>query len=173
MTDERIGDRLWEALAALPEGAGVVFRHYATPKDEREALARRVAEICDDCRFTLAIAGNVALARSVGAALVHNPERDPGLLPVSRAAHSLEEARLAVDAGASMIFLSPMFETRSHPDREPLSRAVARQIVAACPVPVIALGGMDQARFDELKSDGFLGWAGIDAWVGSRRRYDR
>ncbi|MEJ8630952.1 hypothetical protein P0F65_16040 [Sphingomonas sp. I4] len=32
MTDERLGDGLWRALARLPPGSGVVFRHHATPR---------------------------------------------------------------------------------------------------------------------------------------------
>jgi thiamine-phosphate pyrophosphorylase len=38
MTDERLGDALWTALRRLPRGAGIVFRHYATPPAERRAL---------------------------------------------------------------------------------------------------------------------------------------
>ena len=166
MTDERVGERLWEAIGALPEGAGVVFRHYATPQDQLAALARRIAGICRERCLTLAIARDAALAGMLDAALVHNPDSDQRILPTSRAAHSAEEARFAVHAGASLIFLAPLFPTRSHPDRKPLSRIVARQIVATCPVPVIALGGMNRARFEEIKPDGFYGWAGIDAWLG-------
>jgi thiamine-phosphate pyrophosphorylase len=169
MTDERIGERLWGAIGALPKGAGVVFRHYATPQDQRVALAHRVADICRERLLTLAIARDASLAGSLDAALVHNPVSDPGILPTSRAAHSAEEARSAADAGACLIFLAPLFPTRSHPDRKPLSRDVARQIVAASSVPVIALGGMNRARFEELKSDGFYGWAGIDAWLAEIR----
>ena len=165
MTDERIGERLWEAIDALPQGAGIVFRHYATPERQRVALAHRIAGICRERRHTLAVARDAALASVLDAALVHNPDSDPGILPTSRAAHSAEEARSAVDACASLIFLAPLFPTRSHPDRKPLSRNVARQIVATCPVPVIALGGMNRARFEDIKPDGFYGWAGIDAWL--------
>ncbi|RYD48780.1 MAG: thiamine phosphate synthase, partial [Sphingomonadales bacterium] len=28
MTDERMGDDLWDALKRLPRGSGVIFRHY-------------------------------------------------------------------------------------------------------------------------------------------------
>jgi thiamine-phosphate pyrophosphorylase len=97
--------------------------------------------------------------------LVHNPTSDPGVLPVSRSAHSLEEAKAARDADTSLIFLSPIFPTRSHPGENALSREAARQIVADCPIPVIALGGMNRARFARLEQDGFYGWAGIDAWL--------
>lgn len=166
MTDERLGDRLWETIEALPTGTGIVFRHNATPADRRAALARRVASICRDRGLVLAIAGNIELADALNAALIHNPVGDPGLLPISRSAHSTREAVVACSSGASLIFLSAIYATRSHPGRPPLPRNTARQIVAGCPVPVIALGGMNRARFAERKADGFYGWAGIDAWLG-------
>lgn len=165
MTDERIGERLWEAIEGLPAGTGVVFRHYSLEADRRGALARRVAETCRARGLTLAIAGDVELAKQLGAPLVHNPTTEPGDLPFSRSAHSVEEAREACEAGASLIFLAPVFPTRSHPERAPLAREVARKIVAACPVPVVALGGVDRTRFEEIRRDGFYGWAGIDAWA--------
>lgn len=165
MTDERMGDRLWVAIAALPAGSGVLFRHYAAPG--REAVAVRVAEICRERKLLLDVAADVALAAKLGAQLVHNPNSDPGNLPFSRSAHSRDEATSACRSGASLIFLSPLFPTRSHPGAVPLSREIAREIVAACPMPVIALGGMDRRRFEEIGDDGFYGWAGIDAWLGA------
>ena len=167
MTDERLGERLWGAIEGLPSGSGVIFRHHATPKIERADLARGVAERCRRRGLTLGMAGDIGLASDVGAQLVHNPIGDAGRLPFSRSAHSLEEAKAASDSGASLIFLSPLYPTRSHRGAAPLSREQARAIVAECPVPVIALGGMSQARFEALRADGFYGWAGIDAWVGA------
>ena len=169
MTDERMGDRLWQAIDALPRGAGIVFRHYATPNEERRALGRQVSEQCRSRGLTLAVASDVDLAASLDAALVHNPASDPGDLAVSRSAHSRVEAMAACRSGASLIFLSPICPTRSHPEREPLSREQRRQAIAACERPVIALGGMNRARFDDLEGDGFYGWAGIDAWLGEIR----
>ena len=165
MTDERFGEQLWEAMEVLPTGAGVVFRHYTTLAPERARLARRIAEVCRRRGLTLAVARDVELARGVGAKLVHNPVGDPAGLPFSRSAHSFEEASSACDSGASLIFLSPLFPTRSHPEAVPLSQEKARTIVAECPVPVIALGGMNRMRFEEIGRLGFYGWAGIDAWL--------
>ena len=128
-------------------------------------LARRVADLCLERGLVLAVSRDVALAEMLDARLVHNPASDPGGLPFSRSAHSLDEAGASCKSGASLIFLSPLFPTRSHPGQEPLSRKEARAIVANCPVPVIALGGMNRARFEEIRSDGFYGWAGIDAWL--------
>jgi thiamine-phosphate pyrophosphorylase len=166
MTDERLGDRLWDAVAALPRGTGVVFRHYGLPDEQRATLGRRVADACRERGLVLAVARDVRLAASLDAALVHNPVDDLGRLPVSRSAHSLVEAMTACGSGASLIFLSPVCSTRSHPGREPLSKEEARRIVAASPVPVFALGGMNRERFQKRQEDGFYGWAGIDAWLG-------
>lgn len=166
MTDERIGGRLWAAVDRLPPGAGVVFRHHETPAHERVVLGRRMEELCSERGLTLAISRDVAMAELFNAQLVHNPARDPGALPFSRSAHSLDEAEDSCSSGASLIFLSPLFPTRSHPGDEPLSRDEVRAIAAGCPVPVIALGGMNRARFEEVRRDGFYGWAGIDAWLG-------
>ena len=44
MTDERVGDLLG-AIRRLPRGAGVVFRHYATPAEERRRLWRAVRRV--------------------------------------------------------------------------------------------------------------------------------
>jgi thiamine-phosphate pyrophosphorylase len=115
----------------------------------------------------LGVAGDADLAAEVGAQLVHNPRANPRHLPFSRSAHSRAGALTACRAGASLIFLSPIYETRSHPGRAAMARQLAAQIVAGCAVPVIALGGMNRARIAELEDVGFYGWAGIDAWLGT------
>jgi thiamine-phosphate pyrophosphorylase len=167
MTDERFGDRLWQAIAALPAGSGVVFRHHSLPGDERAALAERVAASAHERGLTLAVSRDPGLARAVGALLVHNPQVGAGFRHISRSAHGADQARLACDAGADLIFLSPIFPTRSHPERQPLRDEEVRRILEASEVPVIALGGMNRARFSELERRGFYGWAGIDAWLGA------
>lgn len=170
MTDERIGDRLWQAIDALPAGSGVVFRHHSLPDHERAALAERVAAAAHERGLTLAVSRDPGLARAVGAPLVHNPPVGADVGHMSRSAHGADEARLACDAGAALIFLSPIFPTRSHPERQPLQGDEVRRILETSEVPVIALGGMNRARFSELERRGFYGWAGIDAWLGAQVR---
>lgn len=166
MTDERIGSELFDAIDRLPEGnGGVVFRHHGFAPRERISLGEKVAVQCAGRGLTLAVSRDLSLAKRLGAALVHNPAERPRPLPFSRSVHSLEEARRAFAEGASLIFLSPLFPTRSHPGQAPLPRDAAREIIAESGVPVIGLGGMDARRFAERESDGLYGWAGIDAWL--------
>ena len=171
MTDERMGEKLWTAIDRLPiKHSGIVFRHYSLAEDVRATLARRVADICHRRSLALAVAGDEDLALAVGADLVHNPPEPPLRLPFSQSVHSLGEAETARVAGAAIIFVSPIFRTRSHPGTKSLGRPLAARIAQAAGMPAIALGGMDALRFARLQRDGFYGWAGIDAWLGDAIR---
>ena len=171
MTDERMGDRLWTAIDRMPiKHSGIVFRHYSLAEDVRGVLARRVADICHRRSMTLAVAGDEELAVTVGAELVHNPHEPPLRLPFSRSVHSIHEAEAARAAQAAIVFVSPIYPTRSHPGEKTLGRPLARRIAEAAGVPAIALGGMDALKFARVQREGFYGWAGIDAWLGDAIR---
>lgn len=165
MTDERMGERLWSILEGSPGETGVVVRHYSASSAERAAIAHRVAGICRKRQMTFAIAADEDLALALGAQLVHNPTARPGALPFSLSVHSNQEAIAAREAGASLVFVSPVYETRSHPGRKALGITAAIELAKAAGVPAIALGGMDARRFEPLEHKGFYGWAGIDAWA--------
>ncbi|MGK6318766.1 thiamine phosphate synthase [Sphingomonas sp. DT-204] len=161
MTDERIGDELWDALARLPRGSGVVFRHHGLPEAERRGILRKVAKVTGRRRLVLLAAGGLE-----GRDGVHNGRRGRGLL--SWSAHSRREAVAAVRAGAHLLFVSPVWPTRSHPGARSLGRVRLGLMIRNLPVPVIALGGMTSKRFKALKPLGVYGWAGIDAWLRCR-----
>ena len=163
MSDERIGDRLWEAIDRLPDGAGIVFRHYATPLDERRALFARIAALCEPRRFTLIRAGNAPLAAEEEG--VHGPAPLPKGGIRTWPAHDRAAAIAGVAAGADLLFVSPVFATRSHPGRRALGPQDAAAIAGDLGIPVIALGGMTVSRFGAIKPLGFYGWAAIDAWI--------
>ena len=109
MTDERLGDRLLDAVARLPGGAGIVFRHYSLAEQERRALFERVKQAATG---PVILAGAAELSLAWGADGSHG--RHPGA--TTAPAHDLAEIRAAEVAGAALLFLSPVFPTRSHPD---------------------------------------------------------
>ena len=160
MTDERQRDGLFEALARLPSGAGVVFRHYSLAEAERRALFDRVRAAHGGL---LLLAGPAGQAKAWGADGSHGRGRDKGLR--SAPAHNFSEIRAAERAGAAFLFLSPVFATRSHPEARPLGLARFAWLARRTPLPVIALGGMNEARGRRLASFGAYGWAGIDAFA--------
>jgi thiamine-phosphate pyrophosphorylase len=157
MTDERLGDGLWAALRRLPRGSGVVFRHYATPVRERRMLFRRVVRIARARGLVVVRAGERA---GYGEDGVHGGARGSGLRTAP--AHDRREAVAAVRRGAEVVFVSPVFGTRSHPGGKTLGARGARRVFQGLPVVAIALGGVDAGRFRKLV--GFDGWAAIDAW---------
>jgi len=162
MTDQRLGERLFSAIGRLPVGAGIIFRHYSLPEAERRALFDRVRAAHSGL---LLLAGSADQARAWGAGGSHG--RGPGGGLRSAPVHSYAEIRKAERDGASLLFLSPVFPTRSHPEARPLGLARFAWLARRTPLPVIALGGMNEARGRKLASFGAYGWAGIDAWSGA------
>lgn len=140
--DGRLGDRLWAAIGRLPAGSGMlVLRHDPALLAKLRRIARaRRLMVFDEA------AGE--------AARVHN----------------MDELRRALARGVRVLFLSPMFPTRSHPGWRPMPRMRAATLARLAKRPVVALGGMDARRFRALESLGFLGWAGIDAWLDGASR---
>lgn len=161
MTDERQGGALFGAIAGLPRGSGIVFRHYRLEAGERRALFDTIRRAAERQGHLLLLAGTSEQARTWGADGSHGHDHGSGLRTAP--AHNLAELRGAEKAGASLIFLSPVFETRSHPQAVPLGPDGFAALAAQTSLPVIALGGMNEARFRAL--DGAYGWAGIDAWT--------
>ena len=159
MTDSRMGERLWDALAALPAGSGVILRHYDLPPDARRALFARIRRIARRKRLTLVVAGRERLGW--GTAGCHG--RHHGALTAP--AHSRREAVAAIRSGAMLLFVSPVHPTRSHPGASALGPVRLGLLIRGLKVPVIALGGMNERRWRGLRPLDVHGWAGIDAWL--------
>ena len=160
LTDERQGERLWDAVDRLPRGAGVVVRHYSLAEGEREALARRLLSR----GLTVAYSGSEGAARRIGAHAVYGPG-PRGVLPRLYPVHNAREIARAERAGAALLLLSPAFPTRSHPGAHALGPARFSRLAKTTRLPIIALGGMTSDRFRRLSRLGADGWAAIDAWV--------
>jgi thiamine-phosphate pyrophosphorylase len=168
MTDERQGGGLFAALGRLPQGAGVVFRHYSLPEPERRRLFVEVKAFARRSGLLVMLGGEPGLAFAWGAdgshGLCGGPSSGPGLLR-SAAVHNLHELSAAEGAGADFVFVSPVFPTRSHPGAPVLGVEGFSAIAGHARVPVVALGGMDAAKAQSLDRLNMYGWAGIGAWT--------
>jgi thiamine-phosphate pyrophosphorylase len=166
MTDERMGAALWQAIERLPRGAGVVVRHYSLPTGERLKLIEKVAKAGRKRRLVVVAAQSPHrwyLAGHHG----HPVRSGRGLktAPV----HNRREIVAAQKRGAHLLFLSPAFPTRSHPDASPLGRVRFNLLARTTRLPVVALGAMTRCRARSLGSIAY-GWAAIDAWIGDGLR---
>lgn len=155
MTDERLGEALWQALHRLPPGSGVIFRHYATPPRARWRLLRQVWRIARARRLVLVVA-----RAPVGWRGGRHGERGALTWPV----HDARDGVMAQRAGAQVLLVSPLYPTRSHPGATALGPSRAAMLGRGGGT-VIALGGMTERRWRVIRHLGFDGWAGIDAWA--------
>lgn len=170
MTDEnRHADPIL-ILQNFAPGTGVIFRHYNLP--DRAGLARKIAAVCSQKKLTFLIAGDIALAKEVGADGVHFPKwafPDDQVLPelkpdwiVIASAHDARAIRRAEKFGADALLLAPVFPTKSHPDRGTLGISGFTKLATATNLPVYALGGITHENLKELPAlNNFAGYAGI------------
>lgn len=160
ISDARNDAAIEPALARLPRGSGLVFRHYHLPPTERRARFGALKRLAHRRGHCVVLAGPPALARRWGADGAYGAPRalarGPTLLRLATA-HALRE--IAGARRANAILLSPVFATRSHPGTETLGPLRFRLLAARSRVPVIALGGMTARRARRLRHPR---WAAID-----------
>lgn len=129
-----------------------MFRHLATARAERLALFRRIRRIALARRLTLVSVGALPGSRSHG-----------GKRPFTAPAHDAREAVTMRRSGAAILFVSPIYATRTHPGAKPLGIRRAAAIGRDRGTARIALGGMTGRKWRSLRVYGFDGWAAIDA----------
>jgi thiamine-phosphate pyrophosphorylase len=165
---ERTPDPMAVAVR-LPRGTALVYRHFGAP--DRARTARLLAAICQTRGLLLLVAADPELARRVGAAGVHWPER---LLPAKResaglviaSAHSRGALARAARFGVDACVLGPVFATASASGNRPLGLFHANQLACGAGVPVIALGGVNATNATRLAGRGFAGLAAVEALSG-------
>ncbi|HKX77445.1 MAG TPA: thiamine phosphate synthase [Novosphingobium sp.] len=162
LSDERNDDTLHQAMARLPRGSGLIFRHYQLGPGRRLARFRELARLARRLGHRIVLSGNAREARALGAHGVYGAARPLAVgpaLPRLVTAHSLREIAHARRARADAILLSPVFPTRSHPGARSLGPARFRLLARHAGLPVIALGGMNRHRARSMR---WKNWAAID-----------
>lgn len=143
IVDRRSGPNPLGEAARLPKGSGILLIAHDLPASERRRIKRGLARV----------------ARRRGLRLID--EADGRAVRV----HGQREMTRALAQGATLLLLSPVYGTRSHPDWAPLPRMRVATLARLSPVPVLALGGMSRERFQRVRRLGLHGWAGIDGWA--------
>ncbi|CAN5158045.1 hypothetical protein BH09PSE3_BH09PSE3_18330 [soil metagenome] len=162
MTDERI-ENIDTAIARLPRRSGIVFRHYSLKPKARRALFDRVRRAARRYHHILLLAGTPRQARAWQADGAHDRSPLKSLGRRSAAVHSVRERIAATRAGADVLFVSPVFATRSHPHARVLGRIGTALVAGHDRSRTVALGGMTAKRAKTLSGLRIHGWAAIDA----------
>ena len=167
LTDARNDAALEAALARLPRGSALVYRHYHLPPEERIARYRSLARLARSRGHLVILAESALTAKEWGADGIYGSPRSlgprrAGLISVATV-HSLRELAQARAMRADAVMLSPAFATNSHPGASSLGPVRFRLLAARAAVPVIALGGMTRAAARRLQ---WPRWAAIDGLSG-------
>lgn len=173
--DERLADPA-AAIASLPAGAAVVFRHYRAT--DRAQYGRRLRTLCRARRVLFLVAGDGRLASVLGADGLHLAQglcaaiagwrrRRPRWL-ITAAAHSAPALRRA--KGADAAFVSPVFPTASHPGRPHLGPLRFAALTRQSPLPVVALGGVNGRTARLLNGIPLAGFAAISGLTAAKRK---
>ncbi len=177
-------DGLVAAVEAAVTGGvdAVQLREKDMPSEELLPLARRLRQATEGRavptgrQALLLVNGPLAVALAAEADGVHLPEDAPpverpreGFL-VGRSVHSLAAARRAEREGVDYLIAGPVYETRSHPGREPAGLTLIEEVARSVRTPTLAIGGVTAERVDEVVRAGASGVAVISAVLAQRDR---
>lgn len=136
IVDPSLGAVPWRAIRALPRGSGVLVLGSLAPREARRLRLTRRRDLI------------IVFERSSAAARVHN----------------IRELGRALLRRTTLILISPIHETPSHPDWAPMPLMRAAALARLANGKAIALGGMNRERYARIAPLGFIGWAGISAF---------
>ncbi|BDG09769.1 thiamine phosphate synthase [Anaeromyxobacter paludicola] len=158
-------DPVEQARAAVAGSASVVqLRLKDRPAGEVLEAARRIVALAAG-RALVIVNDRADLALLADADGVHlgdddlPPEEARRLLGparlVGRTTRTLDEARAALAAGADHVGFGPIFATRTKQLAVPPRGLDAlREVAAALPAPVVAIGGIDEASIERVAAAG-------------------
>ena len=169
--------------AAVTGGVDAVqLREKDMPSEELLPLARRLRQATEGRavptgrQALLLVNGSLEVALAAEADGVHLPEDAPPVerprrsFLIGRSVHSLAAARRAEAEGVDYLIAGPVYETRSHPGREPAGLALIEEITRSVRTPTLAIGGVNAGRVEEVVRAGASGVAVISAILAQRDR---
>ena len=168
ITDNKRVPHFETVIASLPNNAAVIIRDYDHP--DRYAYAHHIVELCKSCGVTSIVAGDAQLARKVGADGLHLAEYQlsgrriirHNFSIITAAAKSQLSMRRAATLGVNMVLFSPIFKTQSHRGVSGLGIHVLSRTIMHAPLPVAALGGINDKTLNRLNGIDIACYAAID-----------
>jgi thiamine-phosphate pyrophosphorylase len=153
--------------AALSGGVdAVLVREKHLDSARLLSFASALRELTDIHQAKLFVHTQADVARAIRADGVHISSLEMNQIPairtwlnkdditISTSCHNEIELEFAAKFGADFAFLSPVFETQSHPGEPHLGITRFRELSAAPPLPILALGGITVENRNQLEGFG-------------------
>ena len=155
------------------------LREKDLPQSRQRELLRELLHRAQKFQAKILLHGDPALAHQAGAHGVHLSAGGDAAAArhvfgkgalIGLSVHGVEEARAVDGEVVDYVISGPVFETQSKPGYGPaLGQDGLALIVEACPVPVVAIGGIDPQNVPDC---GAAGAAGIAVMGGVMRAND-
>lgn len=158
------------ASAGLRAASRANVLQLRAPALSARELEREAAELVASSPVLVIVSSRCDVALAAGAAGVNLPERDIPVAAarallgdrlVGRSVHSVASALEAEREGADFVIFGPVWSSASHPGRAPAGLDALAAVVGALRIPVVAIGGVTEARVAECRSAGAAGYAAI------------
>ena len=148
----------------------LLLREKDLTDEEYENLAREVLRLCQMEEVTCFLQTKLEIVRKTGCKNVHlsipvltslsetkkNSLRKD-FQEISVSCHSMEDVDIAVKSGATQIILGTIFETECKKGLPGKGVGFVREICRSCPIPVYAIGGINQERLAQVIKAGAAG----------------
>ena len=148
----------------------MILREKDLSDEEYEQLAEKVLAICEAEQVHLFVHSKTEIAKRIGCRCIHMTipgmqsltdskvkEMQDYFDQISVSCHSLEDVQLAVRCGATQIVLGTIFETECKKGLKGRGVTFVEEICRQCPVPVYAIGGMNEERLTQVIDAGAAG----------------
>ena len=148
----------------------MILREKDLSDEEYEQLAEQVLAICEAEQVRLFVHSKTEIAKRIGCRCIHMTipglqafsdvelrELQERFAQISVSCHSLEDMQYAVQHGATQIVLGTIFETECKKGLKGRGVAFVEEICRQCPVPVYAIGGINEKRLPQVMAAGAAG----------------
>ena len=165
-----------QARHACEGGASVVQLRVKHATDHETVIwGRDIRELTRKAGVLFVLNDRFDLALACEADAVHLGQEDlpPGALPaaarerlaVGRSTHDLEQARAACSEAIDYVAFGPVFGTTSKASEYSLrgTHALSQVVELVAPLPVVAIGGIDESNVGAIVAAGAVGAAVISA----------
>ncbi len=168
-TDRNRVKDIFNVVQNLPKNSAIIIREYDLNNSQRFDFASQISDLARKKSLKVFVGKDVELAKKIQADGVHFSDLE-GLKShnnlgrnflVSYACHSEKSVRKAQKFGCDLIFYSPIFSTKSHPNQKTIGSLKLRNLASKITIPIYALGGIDENNIKILTNSHVAGIGGI------------